>query len=134
MWLHILFLVVPPARGGRSFRLSRSLYGEITDTTTNVETDIHDATNTINSCPDADGNLTLFVVDASGGVVLEAGPYTQLQPVELQLQPVVQRQVAVLVVRDEQVAASAAARKAGPQGPLFFAWLLRPRDAACRDA
>lgn len=56
---------------------------EITDTTTNVETDIHDVSPTINSCPDAAGNLTVFVADASGGVVLEAGPYTQLQPVEL---------------------------------------------------
>ena len=56
---------------------------QIVDTTTNVETDIHNVKDFWPTCPGADGMLTAFVLDASGGIVLETGPYTQLTQAEL---------------------------------------------------
>jgi hypothetical protein len=70
---------------------------EIVDTTTNVETDIHEVL-TSSSCPGADGMLTAFVLNADGVIVLETGSYTQLAPVDLT--------VAVLAVLNWNVGAT----------------------------
>ncbi len=56
---------------------------QIVDTTTNVETDVHNVVTANVSCPGADGMLTAFVLDPSGGIMLETGPFTQLTQVEL---------------------------------------------------
>jgi hypothetical protein len=54
----------------------------VADNTTNVDTYVPDVIAAA-SCPGVDGMLTVFVQDASGGIVLETGPYTQLESVEL---------------------------------------------------
>jgi hypothetical protein len=54
---------------------------KIVDTTTNVETDIHDVVTS--TCPGADGTLDAFILNANGGIELQTGPYTQLMPAQL---------------------------------------------------
>jgi hypothetical protein len=54
---------------------------QITDNTTGVETDVHDVTDVV-TCPGADGILTVLAIDASGGDIIESGPYDQLMPVD----------------------------------------------------
>jgi hypothetical protein len=55
---------------------------KITDATTHAETDI-DGVVSYPACPGADRMLTAFVLNASGGIVLESGPFDQLTEVQL---------------------------------------------------
>jgi hypothetical protein len=55
---------------------------KISDTTTNVETEVHDVVSYA-SCPGTDRMLTTLVLDTSGGLVLESGPFDQLTPSQL---------------------------------------------------
>ena len=55
---------------------------QIVDTATNAETDVPGVVSYAN-CPGADGTLTAIAFDASGGLVLESGPFDQLTPAEL---------------------------------------------------
>jgi hypothetical protein len=55
---------------------------EIVDTSTKAETDINNVVS-LALCPDADGIVSLFVVDANGKLALETGPFTALTPVPL---------------------------------------------------
>jgi hypothetical protein len=55
---------------------------QITDTATNAETDI-DGMVSYADCPGADRMLTAFVLNESGGIVLESGPFDQLTEVQL---------------------------------------------------
>ncbi|HEY4395816.1 MAG TPA: hypothetical protein VGP64_17225, partial [Polyangia bacterium] len=55
---------------------------QIVDSTTNAEIDIPRVVSYAN-CPGGDRMLAAFVLDASGGLVLETGPFDQLAPVSL---------------------------------------------------
>src|SRR5262249_38620136 len=55
---------------------------KITDTTTNLETDVEGVVS-YPACPGADRMLTAFVLNASGGIVLESGPFDNLTQVSL---------------------------------------------------